>query len=209
MRRHAVLVTLAAGALALGLGSCKSSRGDGPYEAGTEERRDVARALDLNARAADMLQSDPEGAEALLREALTADLFCAPAHNNLGVVYLGQGKLYEAAGEFEWARKLLPGHPDPRVNLALVLESAGKADEALASYEAALEVQPGYLPAIQGAASLAVRERREDERLAGWLGEIAMRGAAPEWQLWAKSRLCQASIRQVGSPRESRDRPTE
>lgn len=25
------------------------------------------------------------------------------AHNNLGVVYLGQQKLYEASGEFEWA----------------------------------------------------------------------------------------------------------
>lgn len=189
MRGHAVLVALVAGALALGLGSCRSSSGDGPYEAGSEERRDVARALELNARAADMLKSDPEGAEALLREALTADLFCAPAHNNLGVVFLGQGKLYEAAGEFEWARKLLPGHPDPRVNLALVLESAGKVDGALASYESALEVQPGYLPAIQGAASLAVREGRKDERLAGWLSEIAMRGDGLAWREWARGRL--------------------
>ena len=193
MRGHAIFVAMMTGALALGLGSCKSSSGDGPYEAGTEERRDVALALELNARAADMLQSDPEGAEALLREALTADLFCAPAHNNLGVVFLGQGKLYEAAGEFEWARKLLPGHPDPRVNLALVLETAGKTDEALASYEAALEVRPGYLPAIQGAASLAVRERCEDERLRGWLGEIAMRGDVLAWREWASAQLARAT----------------
>jgi Tfp pilus assembly protein PilF len=171
----------------LGLGACKSASGDGPYEAASEQQRDVALALELNGQAADMLQSDPERAEALLREALTADLFCAPAHNNLGVVFLEQGKLYEAAGEFEWARKLLPGHPDPRVNLALVLESAGKTDEALASYEAALEVQPGYLPAIQGAASLAVREGREDERLRGWLGEIAMRGDGVAWREWASA----------------------
>jgi Tfp pilus assembly protein PilF len=156
----------------LGLAGCKSASGDGPYEANGEQRRDVARALELNGQAADMLQSDPEGAEALLREALTADLFCAPAHNNLGVVFLEQGKLYEAASEFEWARKLLPGHPDPRVNLALVLETAGKTDEALASYEAALEVQPGYLPAIQGAASLVVREGRKDERLRGGSGRL-------------------------------------
>jgi tetratricopeptide (TPR) repeat protein len=180
-----VLGVIAVCVLGLGLGACKSPSGNGPYEAVSEQQRDVALALELNGQAADMLQSDPEGAEALLREALTADLFCAPAHNNLGVVFLGQGKLYEAAGEFEWARKLLPGHPDPRVNLALVLESAGKVDEALASYESALEVQPGYLPAIQGAASLAVREGREDERLRGWLGEIAMRGASPAWRTWA------------------------
>ena len=173
----------------LGLGACKSASGDGPYETHGEQQRDVARALELNAQAADVLKSDPERAETLLREALTADLFCAPAHNNLGVVFLEQGKLYEAAGEFEWARKLLPGHPDPRVNLALVLEAAGKTDEALASYEAALEVRPGYLPAIQGAASLAVRERREDERLRGWLGEIAMRGDALGWRDWASAQL--------------------
>lgn len=176
-------------ALTLGLGGCRSASGDGPYEAGTEERRDVARALELNAQAADLLGSDPQRAEELLREALTADLFCAPAHNNLGVVFLEQGKLYEAAGEFEWARKLLPGHPDPRVNLALVLETAGKTDEALASYEAALEVRPGYLPAIQGAASLAVREGREDERLRKWLGEIAMRGDGVAWREWASAQL--------------------
>jgi len=175
--------------LGLGLGACKSASGDGPYETQGEQQRDVAKALVLNAQAADVLKSDPERAETLLREALTADLFCAPAHNNLGVVFLGQGKLYEAAGEFEWARKLLPGHPDPRVNLALVLESAGKTDEALASYDAALEVQPGYLPAIQGAASLAVREGREDERLKGWLGEIAMRGTEPTWRTWARQEL--------------------
>jgi len=182
-----VLGVMAVCVLGLSLGACKSANGDGPYEASREERRDTARALELNSQAADVLGSDPRRAEELLREALTADLFCAPAHNNLGVVFLEQGKLYEAAGEFEWARKLLPGHPDPRVNLALVLETAGKTDEALASYEAALEVRPGYLPAIQGAASLAVREGREDERLAEWLAEIAMRGSSERWRLWASS----------------------
>jgi len=48
-------------------------------------------------------------AETLLRRALTADLYHGPAHNNLGVLYLTQGKLFEAAGEFEWARGELAG----------------------------------------------------------------------------------------------------
>lgn len=175
---------------ALGLVACRSSSGGGgPYDGAQEERRDVARAIELNAQAAELIVSDPAAAEELLRDALSADLFCAPAHNNLGVVFLSQGKLYEAAGEFEWARKLLPGHPDPRVNLALVLETAGKTDEALEGYAAALEVRPGYLPAIQGAASLAVREGRRGEELRGWLEEIAMRGAAPEWRGWAVRQL--------------------
>lgn len=54
--------------------------------------------------------------------ALTADLNHSPAHNNLGVVDLGQQKLYKAASEAEWAKKLIPGHPDLRVNLGLLME---------------------------------------------------------------------------------------
>src|SRR5690606_18421628 len=99
----------------------------------------------LNRRGADLIQSDPAEAEVLLREALTKDLFFGPAHNNLGVVYLAQGKLYEAANEFEWARKLLPGNPDPRINLALCMERAGRTEEARQAYDSALEVAPESL----------------------------------------------------------------
>lgn len=130
------------------------------------------------------MDSDHARAEELLRQALAADLFFGPAHNNLGVLYLSRGQLYEAASEFEWACKLMPGQPDPRVNLALVLESAGRTDGALDAYATALEVSPGYLPAIQGLASLQLRTRNADHRTPGLLDEIAMRGD-PTWKQWA------------------------
>ena len=173
----------------LGLGACQTANEPvGPYTSQSEAARDTARAEQLNREAADLLGNDDARAEGLLREALTADLFHGPSHNNLGVVYLGQGKLYEAAGEFEWAKKLMPGHPDPRVNLGLVMEAAGRNDEAMASYEAALEVWPGYLPAIQGAASLVLRSgEKNDARLAGWLDEVSLRGDEG-WREWARSR---------------------
>jgi tetratricopeptide (TPR) repeat protein len=82
----------------------------------------------------------------------------------------------------------MPGHPDPRVNLALTLEMAGKVDEALASYGAALEVYPDYLPAIEGIARLTVRSGKMDERLAGWLDAIAMRSDSSQWRDWALTR---------------------
>jgi hypothetical protein len=82
----------------------------------------------------------------------------------------------------------MPGHPDPRVNLALTLEGAGRVDEALATYGAALEVFPGYLPAIRGLARLTLRAGRGDERLAGWLEEIALRSEEPAWGDRALSR---------------------
>jgi hypothetical protein len=79
----------------------------------------------------------------------------------------------------------MPGHPDPRVNLALVLERAGKLDDARTNYESALKEYPDYLPAIQGLASLTVRSGRQDEHLAAWLDTIAMRSDDDTWRDWA------------------------
>ncbi|MCC7013300.1 MAG: tetratricopeptide repeat protein [Planctomycetes bacterium] len=168
------------------LGACTSAP-VGPYAPMDERARDTSRAEALSREGADLIASDPAQAEELLREALTADLYFGPAHNNLGVVFLNAGKLYEAANEFEWARKLMPGHPDPRVNLGICLDRAGRVDDAIESFDAALQVSPGYLPAIQGAALATVRAGRNDERLAGWLDQIVMRADADRWRDWASA----------------------
>jgi tetratricopeptide (TPR) repeat protein len=157
--------------------------------------RDPAGAQRLTAEASDLIQRNPARAEALLREALTLDLYHGPAHNNLGVLYLSQGKLYEAASEFEWARKLLPGHPDPRINLALVLESAGRAEDALDAYASALEVYPDHIAAIQGLVRLQLKRDRPDGSTRPRLAEIALRGTSPEWRTWARGQLARAPAR--------------
>lgn len=166
---------------------CGTTRSTGPYAPLDESLRDTARAQRLNHEAAPLIHSDPAKAEKLLREALTADLYFGPAHNNLGAIYVAQGRLYQAAGEFEWARKLMPGHPDPRLNLALVLEKAGRTDEALQTYATALEVYPGHIPTIQALARLQMRSGRTDDRTAEFLDEIALRGETEEWRTWARS----------------------
>jgi len=79
---------------------------------------------------------------------------CRPRRSGHGP---SPGHFYAAANEFEWARKLMPGHPDPPTNLALTLERAGQEDRALAEYDAALEVYAGYMPALQGRTALALR----------------------------------------------------
>jgi Tfp pilus assembly protein PilF len=167
----------------------------GPYGAGDAGVRDEVRAAALVDEASEAMPAEPERAKALLREALTADLFQAKAHNNLGVLLLAKGDLYGAAHEFEWARKLLPGHPEPRINLALTLERAGQVREAEASYMSALEVYPGYMPAIQGAARLAVAEGRRSEELARWLDEIAIGGESEAWRSWARARAAELPAR--------------
>lgn len=162
-----------------------AARRNSVYEPPREVQRDSARAEQLTRKAAPLVNSDPESAERLLRQALTADLYHGPAHNNLGVLYLNRGDLYEAAHEFEWAGKLMPGHPDPRMNLALTLERAGRIDKAMEAYATALEVYPNHLPTIQAVARLQVRYDRTDGRTPEMLEEIALRGDTQQWRDWA------------------------
>lgn len=172
---------------ALCAAGCSAPRSTHPYEPQTQAARDTAKSQRLTQEAAAILSKDPIRAESLLRDALAADLWHGPAHNNLGVIYLKRGDLYAAASEFEWARKLLPNHPDPRVNLAVTLEHAGRTDEALSTYASALDVYPQYLPAVQALARLQVRCGRTDDRTAGMLREIALRGQTEEWRAWAQA----------------------
>ena len=190
MRTWVVGLSLTA-VLATSLAGCRSAA-PSPYTPPAEGMRSTVEAEKLSREGADLSEKNPTEAEALFRGALTKDLFYGPAHNNLGVLYLKQQKLYEAANEFEWARKLMPGHPDPRVNLAITLELAGRVNEALASYCAALEVYTDYLPAIEGLASLTVRAGKKDERLASWLDTIALHGESDPWKNWARVQLMKA-----------------
>ena len=180
-----VLVTL--------LVSCTTTKNpkqpSGPYLPSGEVVRNTPEAERLTREAAGMIGDDDDGAESMLLLALGADLFHGPAHNNLGVIYLQRGELYEAAHEFEWARKLMPGHPDPRVNLAMTLEIAGQGVEAVEAYTSALEVYPRYVPAVQGLACYTLRAGLEDGRMAGWLEMIALEGETQEWRQWARRQV--------------------
>jgi Tfp pilus assembly protein PilF len=159
------------------------------YSAPTESDRSAVRAEALTKQAVELLDKDPTKAESILREAIDADIFYGPAHNNLGVLCLRQRRLFEAANEFEWAKKVMPGHPDPRFNLAMTLERAGRTDEALVMYDTALEVCGEHMPSIQAIARLQVKRGRADARMIDFLNAIALRGEAESWRTWARDRL--------------------
>lgn len=180
-----LMVTAAAASLLPPVAGC-ASRPSGPYDPKAEAERDPRGADRLNTAAMEVFHADPDRAESLLRQALSADLFHGPSHNNLGVLFLERGLLFEAAAEFEWARKLMPQHPDPRMNLALVLERAGRTDEALAAYAAVLEATPEHLPTIEALARLQVRAGRTDDRTPRLLREIVMRTTSRAWRRWAQ-----------------------
>lgn len=176
---------LAAGSMVMMLAGCGSSRRvDGAYSAISESARSPLEAQRLTLRAGALIGEDPLEAERLLREALSHDLYHGPAHNNLGAIHLARGELYDAASEFEWARKLMPGHPDPRLNLGLALEKAGRASEAIEAYRTALDVYPGHLPTFQALSRCQLRHGLADDQTRDRLQEIALRGDV-EWRAWA------------------------
>jgi tetratricopeptide (TPR) repeat protein len=182
LARLTLAAVLAAGA-ALSAGCGKTGRG--PYSPDGEAARDPRRADELNAQAADLISRDPERAEILLREALTFDLFHGPAHNNLGVVLLAKGRLYDAAAEFEWAKKLMPASPDPRINLALVLDKAGRCEDAIAAARAAVDLSEEHLPALQTLARLQIGCDRTDASTIAALDKIAFMTPEESWRDWA------------------------
>ena len=164
-----------------------TSRDPTPYRPQGEESRDPLQALKLSKDAAELIGNDPATAERMLRDALSLDLYCGHAHNNLGVVFLSEGKLYEAASEFEWARRLMPGNPEPRVNLGMTLERAQRVDEAIVAYRSALEVVTEDIGAMQALARAQVYHGREDEQTPRLLREISLRGEDEAWRSWAQA----------------------
>lgn len=167
--------------------SCTSSAARSPLLDETNRDPQEARALTLEAL--DAIEDDPKRAEELLNAALKADLYYGPAHNDLGVLYLRQSRLYEAANEFESARKLMPGDPETRLNLGLTLEKAGLYERAFEAYSAALEVSPTHIRTIQASARLTLRTGRKNDRLMGMLEDISLRGETGHWRRWAQEQM--------------------
>jgi Tfp pilus assembly protein PilF len=183
--RHAKSGSVVAFALLFCISSCASVRRPTYDPAG----RDPAKAQKLIVEALGVIDTNPEKASELMLAALAADPYNGPAHNDMGVLYLRQSRLYDAATEFELARKLMPGNPDPRLNLGLTLEKGQLFDRAFDAYNAALEVSPSHIRAIQAIARLTLRIDRKDERLLGMLEDVALRGETLEWRDWAQEQI--------------------
>jgi hypothetical protein len=66
-------------------------------------------------------------ANASAEEALIADVLCAPAHKNLGHFCFEQSRLYLAAWEFDYARRLLPESAEVADDLGLARSSGPAA----------------------------------------------------------------------------------
>ncbi|MGD0411156.1 MAG: tetratricopeptide repeat protein, partial [Verrucomicrobiota bacterium] len=82
------------------------------------------------------------GAETLWRATLAKNSGSWMAHNELGLIRLGQGKLDEADDEFKIALALHPDDEKSYNNLGTVLSRRGEVAQAIAYFRKSLDLQP-------------------------------------------------------------------
>ena len=134
-------------------------------------------------------KEDWEAAEQKLQKALIADVTFGPAHNNLGLIYFEQGKLYLAAWEFEYAARLMPEQASPHNNLGLIYEQVGRIPEAIENYQAAMQLSPSNVEFIANLVRARIRQGERTPETAQLLNELALRDDRTIWREWALEQL--------------------
>ena len=181
---------------------CKSPGGvrygEAPKSA-VDTRRDTNLAAKLNVEAVELLRKgELKDAEKKLKDSLSADLLYGPAHNNLGNVYQAQERYYEAAWEFQYAAKLMPGKAQPKNNLGLVFEAVGRLDESAKWYDEALALEPDNVEITGNLARVMMRTDRRSNKTKQLLSDIVMKDRRPEWVAWARKQL-----NEIGQPQNT------
>ena len=190
-RRCTITIVLLLLLLSAGAGGCRSGgAGDKNDIIVANGRRDTERARREHERAFQFIREGKyDEAEKACKRALRADIMFGPSHNNLGLVYYHQGKLYAAAWEFQNAIKLMPYQPEPRNNLGLVFERAGKINDAAEAYGKAREIQPENPEYLGNLARATVRTGERDDEARRLLEEVVLKDDRPDWRDWARLTL--------------------
>jgi tetratricopeptide (TPR) repeat protein len=110
--------------------------------------------------------------EALLHESL--DRIRVFAHNNLGNVWLKDGKEEDAKAEYRAAIRLDPTYAMPHNNLGAVWDKQGKEEDAITEYRAAIRLEPTYaLPHI-GLGDVWDKQGKEEDAIAEYRAAIGL-----------------------------------
>jgi len=89
----------------------------------------------------------------------------ARAHNNLGVVLMGQGRLQEAIGQCKQALRIKPDYDNAHNNLGIALFEQGNIPGAIDHYEQALRVNPDFAEAHNNLGLALMRQGRGPEAI--------------------------------------------
>jgi tetratricopeptide (TPR) repeat protein len=121
--------------------------------------------------------------ETLWRATLARNPGCWMAHDNLGGILLGEGKLEEALAEYGKALEIQPDDPDARNDLGLALFRNGQTDEAIAQYRRALEIKPGDHAAHYNLGLAFFKKGELDEAIAQFQKALELRPDSPDMLL--------------------------
>ncbi len=199
MKYLRLVIGLWVAALLVGCQPKKAEVGSGPPARGNVIRDTSAARADTEKAYGLIHEGKYADAEPLLRRAIEADPTYGPAHNDLGIIYYHNERLYEAAWEFQNAIKLMPGQPQPHNNLGLVLESALRLQEAEKAYQEAHDLEPQNPEYAGNLAKLRLRLGEHDEQTRKLLEVVVMGDTRPDWLDWAKFNLARLQTLPVGS----------
>ncbi len=104
-----------------------------------------------------------ETPERLWRATLAKTPSAWMAHNNLGLLLQGEGRLEEAAEHYHEAVRIRPAYPEALYNLGNVLATEGRLAEAEAQYERALALDDGFAAAHNNLGNVLVMEGKVEE----------------------------------------------
>ena len=112
--------------------------------------------------------------ETLFKHALAVTRNNDVAENNLGIVFLGQGKLDEAISLLQAAVDLRPENSPAHENLAKALLQKGEVADALIHYQKLLELQPDNIEVHNIVGTVLVQQRRIREGVEEWQKVLAI-----------------------------------
>jgi tetratricopeptide (TPR) repeat protein len=112
--------------------------------------------------------------ETLFRHALAVTVNNDVAENNLGIVFLGQGKVDDAISLLQAAVDLRPDNSPAHENLAKALLQKGQVTDALIHYRKLLELQPDNIEVHNIVGTVLTQQGRVGEGVEEWQKVLAI-----------------------------------
>lgn len=118
---------------------------------------------------------DWKDAKTLWLATLKASPDSSGAHNNAGFIYLKEGDVDKAIGEFNLAIRISPDRPDSYNNLGVARKTKGEFEEAAVLYKRAIALKPDYAQAYNNLGNIYQNNGKPEEAMALYKKALAFK----------------------------------